>query len=719
MKKNTIILFLQLLVVSYCHAQELNLENIFQKGAFRQEFVSGFKSMKDGKTYSLINDTKQLVKMSFADGKQKSVICDFSTLTANGKLLEIDDYEFNANETKLLLYTESENIYRRSVLNKVFIYDIKNKTLDPVFDKKILHASFSPNSNSIAYVFENDLYIYNIGIQSTIRVTTDGKKNEVINGNCDWVYEEEFEFTKAYEWNTTGTELSYYKFNETQVPEFNFAIYGSLYPTDYRYKYPKAGEVNSQVSIHNYNLLTGKSSKVDIGSEVDIYIPRIKYNAFDNSLVVYKMNRTQNKLTMFRLKPGATESDLIYNEDNDKYIEINDNIIFLKEQNLFFYTSERSGYNHIWVHDIGNNSDAPITSGNWEVTQINGVNEKTKTIYYTSTEVSPMDRNIYKLSYDGKMKKNITPESGTHNVNFSNGNEYFLDNYSKLNTAAQFTIRDNNGKVIRVLKNNKALNAKINAVNISPVEFAKVPNGLGDTLNAWILKPQNINDGKKHPLLMFQYSGPGSQQVLNTFTRDFWWYQMLAQKGYVIACVDGRGTGARGQEFKKSTYLQLGKLESDDQIAAAKYFGTLPFIDKERIGIWGWSYGGFMSSICICKGADVFKSAIAIAPVTNWRNYDNIYTERYMRKPQDNATGYDDNSPVNMVDKLKGKYLLIHGSADDNVHYQNSMEMINALVKANKEFDSEVYPNRAHGISGGNTRLHLYRRLTNFIFETL
>ncbi len=719
MKKIGTLLSMLLALITIAQGQNITLEDIFKKGTYRAQGVAGFRSMADGKTYSVINKEKQLVKMDFASGKQKALICNLDALEWDGKKINIDDYAFNANETKLLLHTETEYIYRHSFLSKVFVYDIKSGTLDLLHPEKVMHPAFSPNSTKMAYVQNHNLYVQDLNTKMLDQVTRDGKDNMVRNGNCDWVYEEEFGFTKAYEWNKDGSEIAYYKFDESKVKEFNFAYYNNLYPTDYRYKYPKAGEDNSMVSIHAYNLQSKQSRKMDIGSENDIYIPRIKYNAFDNSLIIYKMNRLQNKLTMFRIPNGQQESELVFNEDNDKYIDITDNIYFLEKQNLFFYTSERNGYNHIWVHDLGNNTDAPITNGSWEVTNIDGVDEKNKVIYYTSTEKSPMDRNVYKISYDGKIKQLLTAEAGTHNATFSTGNKYFLDAYSKLNTAPTYSLKDNNGKLVRMLQDNAELNSTLSQSAISKVEFMQVPNGLGDTLNAWMLKPKNINDGKKHPLLMFQYSGPGSQQVLNNYTRDFWWYQMLAQKGYIIACVDGRGTGGRGEQFKKVTYKELGKLESDDQIAAAKYFGTLPYIDATRIGIWGWSYGGFMSSICILKGADVFKSAIAVAPVTNWRNYDNIYTERYMRRPQENAKGYDDNSPVNMVDQLKGNYLLIHGSADDNVHFQNSMEMVNALIKADKNFDFEVYPDRAHGISGGNTRYHLYKRLTAFVLEKL
>jgi dipeptidyl-peptidase 4 len=718
--KQFITLLFTIIAISAFAQKQITLEDIWSKGTFRAEAVAGFRSMNDGKHYSEINTDKKLVKIGFKDGKQKEIIADFGDINFDNKKVVIDEYAFNANETKILLYEAPENIFRRSILYNVFVYDIKTKTVKKISDTKILHATFSPLSDKVAYVKNNNLFVYNLNTNYETAITKDGEKNKIINGNCDWVYEEEFEFTRAYEWSPNGLYIAYYKFDESKVREFNFAKYDGLYPTDEKFKYPKAGEDNSKVSIYLYNIGAEKSSKVDVGNEEDIYIPRIRWNVFDGQLLIQKLNRLQNKLTVFGNVPGNAESDLIYNEDNKYYIEIKDEYLFLKKQNAYIFISEKDGFKHIYKHDIKSGIDVQITSGNWEVTKLISVDEGVGKIYYVSTESSPLERHLYIVGLDGKNKTKITAEAGTHIIDGSSNMNYFMDTYSQLNEPNTYTIRESNGKTLRIFKDNTKLKTVMQAYKIAPQQLLKIPNGVGDTLNAWVMQPANINDGKQHPILLFQYSGPGSQSVTNSYmASNFWWYQMLAQQGYVIACVDGRGTGFRGQEFKKCSYKQLGKLESDDQIAAAKYFATLPYIDKNRIGIWGWSYGGYMSSICIMKGADVFKTAIAVAPVTNWRYYDNIYTERYMQKPQDNASGYDDNSPVNMVNKLKGNYLLIHGSGDDNVHYQNTMEMINALIKADKEFDSEIYPNRAHGISGGNTRLHLYKRMTKFLLEKL
>jgi dipeptidyl-peptidase-4 len=698
--------------------KEITLEDIWKNNTFRQDVVAGFRSMQDGEHYTEINKDGELVKVKFEDGTIAATLVNLRTIQYNNQDIKISDYEFNQDETKLLIYTESENIYRRSVLHKVYIYDLATKEVTLVNDKKILHPAFSPQSDKVAYVLDNNIYYLDLNTKETITITDDGDYNH-INGNCDWVYEEEFEFTKAYEWSAEGDFLAYYSFDQTLVPEYNFAIYDKLYPTDYKYKYPKAGEKNSIIGIHIYHLKNGKTIECNLGENTDIYIPRIKINPNNNTLVIYRLNRLQNQLELLEADSKNGQTKTIYNETNKYFVEINDNISFLKNKNAFVYTSEKDGHNHIYLHDIDQNKSTQLTQGNWEVTDIKGVDETSQTLHYISTEKSPLERQLYSLNMSNLQSTCTTPESGWHDITFSQNYKYFLDKYSKINQAPTYTlVSSSNSK--RMLKNNAALMTKMSEYDLSKLELITVPNEAGEQLNAWIIKPSSFTTAKKYPLLMFQYSGPGSQQVMNQFSgRDFWWYQMLAQKGYIIVCVDGTGTGFRGEEFKKKTYLQLGKYESDDQIAAAKYFAKQPYIDTSRIGIWGWSFGGYMSSICLLKGADVFKTAIAVAPVTNWRYYDNIYTERYMRTPQENAKGYDDNSPVNMVDKLKGNYLLIHGTADDNVHYQNAIEMQKALINANKDFDSEAYPNKNHGISGGVTRLQLYRKLTNFILEKL
>lgn len=720
MKQCLAILFLFLALTSIAQSKkEITLEDVFAKGTFKQDAVSGFRSMKDGIHYSEINEEKKLVQVRFQDGKEERILADFKEIQYKDDVLKIDDYAFNEDETKLLLFTESENIYRRSVLHKVYVYDIQSKEVMVIKDAKILHAAFSPKGDKVAYVYQNNLYYMDLNSMETVAITNDGDYNS-INGNCDWVYEEEFEFTKAYEWSAEGDYIAYYHFDQSAVPEYNYVIYDKLYPTDYRFKYPKAGEKNSTVSIFIYQLRNDKTSRCDIGDETDMYIPRIKINPFNNALIIYRMNRLQNQLEFLQAETKTGATKIIYTETNKYYIEINDDIVFFKNRNAFVHTSEKDGYNHIYLQDIEDNHSSRITTGEWDDVSLFGVDEKQNTIYYLSAEKSPMDRNLYTIATNGENKKLISTDKGWHDISFSEGFQFYMDKFSYLNHVPVYTIHNDQGNLIRTLKSNESLEKKMKEYTLSKLELIQVPNEEGVLLNAWMLKPADFSESKKYPLLMFQYSGPGSQQVTNQFApREFWWYQMLAQKGYVIVCADGTGTGFRGEEFKKKTYLQLGKYESDDQIAVAKYFAKQPYIDAKRIGIWGWSFGGYMSSICILKGADVFKSAIAVAPVTNWRYYDNIYTERYMRTPQENGNGYDDNSPVTMTDKLKGNYLLIHGTADDNVHFQNSVMMVDALIKSNKDFDSEYYPNKNHGISGGVTRLQLYRRLTRFILEDL
>jgi dipeptidyl-peptidase-4 len=704
----------------------ITLEDIFSKGTFRQEMVAGFRSMQDGAHFTEISSSGHLIRVRFSDGATADTILNLKDLQYEGKKLEVQEYRFNRDESKLMLLCESENIYRRSVLYRTYVYDLGQKELIRVHADKILHPDFSPGSDKVAYVYHNDLYYLDLTSGETVTVSYDGEylsegqAGNLINGNCDWVYEEEFEFTKAYEWSESGDYLAYYHFDQTEVPEFNFAVYDKLYPTQYRYKYPKAGEKNSVVSIRIFRLNNGRTIECDLGSETDQYIPRIRINPFDNTLMIWRLNRLQNHLQVLRADDRTGNTEVVYEEKNPWYIEINDHVRFLKKSNAMVYTSEKDGYTHLYLHDLNTMQSTAITKGEWEVSDLAGVDEEKSILYFMSTEKSPLERQLHSIGLNGENKRCLTPDAGTHSISFGENFRYYLDRHSDITMPPVYALVETESGKRRVLKENAPLKKKMAEYDLSALELMQVPNAEGTMLNAWILKPQDFNANKKYPLLMFQYSGPGSQQVTNQFSgRDFWWYQMLASKGYVIVCVDGTGTGFRGQEFKKKTYLQLGKYESDDQIAAARWFAGKPWIDASRIGIWGWSYGGYMSSICLLKGADVFKMAIAVAPVTNWRYYDNIYTERYMRTPQENPTGYDDNSPVNMVEKLKGKYLLVHGTADDNVHYQNALEMQKALIDKNKDFDSEAYPNKNHGISGGTTRLHLYRRLTQFILDNL
>lgn len=696
--------------------KDITIEDIWKKPTFRVKSVPGFNAMSDGKRYTKQDKEgeKQAINIyDLASGKK-------STTLYSGDTYKIDAYEFSKDEKKMLLKSESENIYRRSVLNRVYVYDIATGKVTQLDDEKVLHATFSPDGSKVAFVKGNNLYYKDLNTGRTVAVTTDGKWNHIINGNCDWVYEEEFGFTRAFEWSENGTYLAYYRFDESKVPEYDMPVYKDLYPENNTFKYPKAGEPNSIVQIKVFNLGSGATVNANVGSETDQYIPRIKWTKDDTKLCIFRLNRLQNKLELLLADAATGSSDVIYTEENKYYVDINDNIEFLPDGHSFIFSSERSGYDHLYHYDWKSGKMDELTPGNFDVAEIIGVDANRKLVYYTAAEASPLERKMYAVDWKGRNKKLLTPEGGTHAVTKIEGYNYFLDKYSTLNTPPIYYLRDAKGKVVRTLEDNAELKAKMLEYDLGTVSFRELKVSDDKTLNAWVILPPDFDATRKYPVLMYQYSGPGSQEVADRFPiRDFFWHQMLAQKGYIVVCADGTGTGYRGEEFKKKTYLQLGKLESEDQILVAKYMARQPYVDAARIGIWGWSYGGFMSSTCLMKGNDVFKMAIAVAPVTNWRYYDNIYTERYMRTPQENKSGYDDNAPEKMVPGLKGRFLLVHGTGDDNVHFQNSIMLVDAMIKADKEYDSEFYPNKAHGISGGNTRYHLYNRMTDFVLKNL
>ena len=700
----------------------ITVEDLYKNNTFAVKSVPGFNAMNDGRHYTQIdneNGVQQIREYDLATGKLVSSL--FSNQDANyaGNRLKVDEYQFSADEHKMLLLSQSQNIYRRSVLHRVFVYNIATHDMSLLDTGKVLHATFSPDGSKVAFVKDNNLFVKDLASGVVTAVTSDGSKNNVINGNCDWVYEEEFGFSRAYEWNKDGSYLAYYRFDESQVPQYTMAKYTSLYPEQYTYKYPKAGERNSAVQIKIYDIARHTTANADLGQENDQYIPRIKWTELPKKLCVYRMNRLQNKLEL--LLAGATtgKTTVVYTEKNKAYIEINDQITFLPDGHSIILRSERDGYNHLYNYNWSTNKLNCLTPGDYDVDVLTGVDVERGLVYYTAAENTPLQRNLYSVTLNGRNKTCITPQKGMHLITPCHGFNYFVDNYSRLNKVPVHNLLNANGKVIRTLENNAALQAKMDDYALGEIKMTKIKGATG-MLNAWMITPPDFDPKKKYPVLMYQYSGPGSQEVADKFpVGNFWWHQLLAQHGYIIVCADGTGTGFRGEAFKKKTYLQLGKYESDDQIAVAKSLGELPYVDKGRIGIWGWSYGGFMSSTCILKGNDVFKTAIAVAPVTNWRYYDNIYTERYMRTPQENPSGYDDNSPEKMAGLLKGNFLFIHGTADDNVHFQNSVMFTTALINADKDFESEYYPDKAHGISGGNTRNQLYRRMTNFILEHL
>ena len=697
----------------------IQLEDIWASRTFSPEWVWGINSMNDGVHYSSLNygeNNVYITQYSYETGDSISTILDSKELDG----ISFNDYSFSEDEKKILLPTETESIYRYSTRSNFYVYDRETKIAEELSEGKQRLAQFSPDATKVAYVKENNIFIKNIINNTELQVTFDGEINKIINGATDWVYEEEFAFDNGMQWNASGNKIAYYRFDEENVPEFSMDLFTDLYPSQSQFKYPKAGETNSTIELFIYDLDSNKTIKAKIDSKEEFYIPRIKWTLDENILSVQRMNRHQNQLDFILVDAKDGSSKTIFTENDAAYIDITDNVTFLNDGKYFIWTTEKSGYNHIYLYNFKGKQIRQITKGNYDVTDFYGIDESNNTVYFASSERSPMHRDVYAVQLNGKNKKILTNKIGTNSATFSTNYKYFINQYSNSNTPYYFSLFDAKGNEVRMLKDNSNLNNNLAEYALSKKEFFNFKTSEGIDLNGWMMKPHNFDETKQYPVFMYLYGGPGSQQVTDSWGgSNFLWYQMLTQQGYIVACIDNRGTGARGSEFKKCTYQQLGKLETQDQIEANRYLANLPFVDGSRIGIFGWSYGGYMSSLCILKGANEFKMAIAVAPVTNWRYYDSIYTERYMRTPQENASGYDDNSPINHVEKLKGKYLLVHGSADDNVHYQNTMEMTNALVNANKQFDLFIYPNKNHGIYGGYTRLHLFTKMTNFIKENL
>ncbi len=700
------------------NSKELTLEDIYFSRTFQQDWVWGINSMNNGKEYSIIDYQKNDItidKYSYKSGKKIKTILNSSDIDS----LKFDAYEFNSSEDKVLLQVESEPIYRYSEKSFVYAYDLKSNNLIKISDKKISLPEFSPNGKMISYVYNNNLFIYDIISKETTKCTKDGKKNKIIYGATDWVYEEEFALVKGYEWSHDSKYIAYYRFDESNVKEFSMDMFNQdLYPTQEKFKYPKAGEENSLVSLFILNVNNKKSTGIKEGKNKFEYSPRIYWTKDSNKLCFLKLNRHQNHLKLFFTNPENGISNLIYEEKDNCYIDIHDNITFL--ENGFIWSSEKDGYNHLYKFSYDSKKLSQITKGEFEVTNFYGINDNKNVLYFQSNEKSPLQKHIYSINIDGSNKKLLSKYSGVNNAVFSNSFEYFINTNSKANEPNYITLNNKKGKLIRIIKDSEKLQKTLSEYSLSKKEFFSFETDYKVSLNGWIIKPPDFDSSKKYPVLMYVYGGPGNQQVLDSWGgRNYLWYQYLAQQGLVIVCVDNRGTGGRGADFKKCTYKELGKLETEDQIAANKYLASLDYIDQNKIGIWGWSYGGYMSSLCLLKGSDIFNFAIAVAPVTNWKFYDTIYTERYMRTPQENPDGYELNSPINHVEKLQGNYLLIHGSADDNVHYQNTMEMVSALVKENKQFELFVYPDKNHSIYGGATRLHLMTKITDFIIKNL
>ena len=704
--------------------KELTNELIWGSRTFSQETISKLRPMEDGEHYTTLDAGKygkEINQYAYKTGVKVKTLLASPEIFRDGS--EIENYVYNEAEGVIIVKTGVEKIYRHSDKADYVIYNMEEQTAKPLsdYDKgKILLGTLSPGGKYFAFVRDNNLFYVILENMQEVQVTTDGKKNETINGAADWVYEEEFSNDRGFYWSPSGDRIAYYRFDESEVKTFMVSKYGDLYPERYFFKYPKAGEANSKVSIHVYDITSG--SVKNLNTQHQEYIPRIKWTKSNNNLVVMRMNRHQNNLEFvsFNVSQEKPEAKVIYAETAETYININDNLIFLDDGEHFIWNSERDDFNHIYMYNLEGELVKQLTSGNWDVNQFLGVDQKRKRVYFTAAVESTRNTSLFYVEFKGGEIKKLSELEGNNKAEFSKGYNYYINYYSNAQRPKLITLHDHKGKHIRVLKDNQKLINTLGEYKMGKKEYFEFTTERGDVLTAFMIKPTDFDPNKKYPMLLHIYGGPESIRVNNSWGgSNYLWEAMIAEQGVIVVWVDPRGTANRGRKFKHQTYLKLGEYETEDFISAAKYMKTLSYINPEAIGIFGWSYGGFMALNCITQGADDFTTAVSVAPVTNWRYYDNIYTERYMRTPQENPEGYDNNSPINHTEKMKGTLLLVHGDADDNVHVQNTMDMVTALVKADKQFELFIYPNKNHGISGGNTRNHLFEMITDFLKENL
>ena len=720
--RNLFFILIFLVVAGFLNAQNGNnpiqLKDIVER-KYAPQGVEEMRPLPDGEHYTLLSrDRKAILKYAYKTGKIVDTLF-YSNTTRETKLDRIEGYLIANTGFRILVWKDRESVYRRSWKANVYDYDVRRNFLKPLSDAegKIMIPTFSPDGRMCAYVKNNNIWLKKFDYDTESQVTKDGEFGKILNGVTDWVYEEEFKATNLMSWSVDNKFLAFVKSDETAVPTFSFQLFdGSLYPEQYSYKYPKPGESNSRVGVYAYNVDTKDTKKMDVPLDADGYIPVIRFTENTDQLAVMTLNRHQNRFNMYYANPKSTVARLILRDESKYYIHPDwvSDICFTKDN--FVYVGEKDGFAHIYVYTINGILERQLTSGNWDVTALYGYNPETKTVYYQSAEENPLRRSVYKV--DGKgVKTKLSVREGTNSAIFSSNCRYFVNTFSSAVTPPVITIHDEKGKQLSVLNDNSALQDLLKTVRYSQKEFFTFTNPQGDVLNGWLLKPSDFNPDRKYPVLMVQYSGPGSQEVLDRFTLD--WVLYLASQGYVVAAIDGRGTGARGEMFRKCTYQQLGVLESDDQIAGANYVGNLPYIDKNRIAIWGWSYGGYNVLMSMSRGNGIFKAGVAIAPVTDWRFYDSVYTERYMRTPKENETGYNISSPLKLANDLQGRLLLMHGTADDNVHFQNTVCYAGALEEAGKQFDLQIYPDKNHSIAGVKTRTHLYNRILDFLNKNL
>lgn len=708
--------------VQQVFSQTLTLEDIFYKRSFGEKGISGIAPMNDGKSYSSVvseSDGLKMVKTSYETGAVTETIINLSKYSAKGKNFLPSGYEFNSDESKILFSVLKDRLYRHSTINYYYVYDVKTQEMKEL-NGYGMYADFSPDGRNIAYVRDNNIFITELENFTEKQITTDGVFEKIINGMSDWVYEEEFRINRGFFWSPAGDKIAYYKFDESKVKEFSLTYYDGLYPKEYKYKYPKAGEENSKVYVYVYDTKTGESREINTTAEADFYIPRIKWTNDKNTLSFQILNRRQNKLDLYFADASTGNSKIILSRTNKYYLEINSDLTYIG--NTGFIWNEN---NNLYLYDLNGKLLNNISSNKDDVEKFYGYNEKNNKVYFQSTVESPLTRSVFSVNLDGSGIQKLTEKTGWNKAEFSSDYSFFINTFSTIYTPDFITVNDASGKEIRVLEANDELKKDISKLNLTKPQFftfklsSPVAGTNIDYLNGFIIKPKDFDSTKKYPVMFYTYGGPGSQTVKDEWMDEkYFWFEYLAEKGIITVSIDNRGTAARREAFEKSLYLQLGKYETEDMIQAVKYLRTLPYIDKDNIGVYGWSYGGYMAAMCITQAADYFKTAVAVAPVTNWRFYDNIYTERFMRTPDENGDNYDNLSPLLNVKKIKGDFLIVHGMADDNVHLQNTTEMISEMIKNNIRYDSELYPDKNHGISGGKTRLHLYTRITNFLLKS-
>lgn len=724
----TLLAWLAIFILQAQTNQQITLNDIFTSGTFKPESIKGLRSMNDGEHYTTLEENRRIVRNSYRTGQQVNVLFDLTKID-RAPLSFFSDYEFSDDETKILLTTKVSPIYRHSYTAEYYIWNSVTEDLTALSDKGAQQlATFSPDGERVAFVRNNNLFIKNLKFGNETQITLDGKEDEIINGAPDWVYEEEFGFNKAFWWSPDSKFLAFIRFDETKVPEYSMTLYAgenphreeyALYPQQETFKYPKAGETNSAVSVRSYELYSKLTNKVDIGTDTDIYIPRVNWTPDSKDLVVMRFNRRQNQLDVLYANPYTGESKPIFTEKNERYIDEDflDAFMYL-EDGRFIVSSERDGWRHLYLYDRLGFEQGQLTKGEFDVTDFYGYDPSQKVFYYQAAAESPLRREVYFISLDSKKQGKISTLRGTNRAEFSKNFNYYINYYSSSQEPSLITLHDKKNKLIRTLQDNTVLKNKLQNFNLPKKEFFTFSTSEGIELNGYMIKPANFIQSEKYPVLITQYSGPNSQKVKDEWV-NIGWEHFLAQEGFLVVAVDPRGTAARGEDFRKATYMQLGKYESDDMVEAARYLGSLDYVNKEKMGIFGWSYGGFMTLLSMEKGGELFKAGIAVAPVTNWRFYDTIYTERFMRTPRENPDGYDDNSPLTHAGNIKGRLLIIHGSADDNVHAQNTYEFTEKLVQEGIQFDMAIYTNRNHSIRGGNTTLHLYTKMTNFLKEQL